>query len=559
MLLLQIERLKIIFENPTFKAVDDISFSIDEGETLGIVGESGSGKSLTGLAIMGLLPINATVEGNIIFNTSSMKENLILLDEKQKQGYRGKEISMVFQEPLTSLNPVLTCGKQVEEMLILHTDLNKSDRKSKVLELFEEVMLPNVQEVYFKYPHQLSGGQRQRIVIAMAIACNPRLIIADEPTTALDVRVQEDILKLLKRLQLKYQVAIIFISHDLTVISKISDKILVLKQGNQVEYGTKNEVIHNPKAPYTKGLLACKPKQNERLKKMPVIEDFIKNEVKLESQSYEERKAFHNKIYSKAPILEIKNLNTYFSSKNRLFGKKDFGFHALKNIQIEIWKGETVGLVGESGSGKTTLGRSIMKLVENNSGNIIYKGRSINTLSKAETFGFRKNVQLVFQDPFSSLSPNQTIGDQIIEPILVHNLYPNSAKRKEKVFELMELTGLSRDWYHKFPHQLSGGQRQRVVIARALALEPELLICDESVSALDVSIQAQVINLLNDIKTRLELTYIFISHDLAIVRYMSDRIFVMKNGEIIEQGDADDICKNPQNRYTKVLLKAAFD
>ena len=562
MTILDVHDLTIRFGNQK-SVVNNVSFTLNQGETLGVVGESGSGKSLTGLSVMGLLPPEAMVAGNIFLTNLANDEaiDLLQVSDKQLQKIRGGVVSMIFQEPMTALNPVITCGKQVAEVLQIHTSLGEKQITEKVLELFAEVLLPNPEELYSKYPHQLSGGQRQRVVIAMAIACNPRLIIADEPTTALDVTVQLAILDLLQKLKDKHKLSLIFVSHDLGVISKISDKILVLCKGEQVEYGFAHDIMNNPQAAYTKGLIACKPSPAVRLMKLPIISDFDNfgfNPLENNIVQADERKALHNNIYAKEPILKISGLNTYFTKGSALFSKKTNVFHALKSIDLEVWRGETVGLVGESGSGKTTLGRTLMHLIENFTGNMEFNGQDVSKMNRSELLRFRKKVQLVLQDPFSSLNPNQTIGKAILEPMVVHNLHKSSKHRTERVYELMTLTGLDHDWFNRFPHQLSGGQRQRVVIARALALEPELLICDESVSALDVSIQAQILNLLNDLKRKLGLTYIFISHDLVVVKYMSDRILVMKNGEIVEQSEADLLCQQPQNEYTQGLLKAAF-
>lgn len=553
---ISIENLHIFFSQATNHAVNGISFSIEEGTTLGVVGESGSGKSLTGLAIMGLLPKEAKVSGKIIFNSM----DLLQLPEEEKQNIRGSQISMIFQEPMTALNPVITCGRQVDEILRIHTSLDKNQRIAKVLELFAEVMLPDPEMLYRKYPHQLSGGQRQRVMIAMAIACKPKLLIADEPTTALDVTVQAGILQLLKQLQLKHKLSMLFISHDLNIIAQVSDRILVMKRGEQIEIGEATEILKSPKQAYTQGLIKCKPNSQQRPVRLPVVEDFLQGKGEdISFVSKEERAGQHEIIYSKTPVLLIKNINAYFNlPSGSLWGKKKT-FHALKNIDMQIWKGETLGLVGESGSGKSTLGRSIMKLVENVQGEILFNERDISKLDKKEFQQFRKKVQLVFQDPYSSLTPHITIGHAIMEPMTVYGIYTNQKERKEKVLELMGLTGLQLDWFGKYPHQLSGGQRQRVVIARALALGPEILICDESVSALDVSVQAQILNLLNDLKQQLGLTYIFISHDLSVVKYMSDRIFVLRNGQFEEFGEADQVYENPRSEYTKALIRAAFN
>ena len=569
MSLLEVNKLTIQFsQSHESIAVDSLSFTLNTGETLGIVGESGSGKSLTGLAIMGLLPREAKVSGNIKFQPQENDDNenqesykLISLSEKEKQKIRGSKISMIFQEPMTSLNPVLKCGKQVEEVLEIHTYLSKSLRKDRVLELFSEVALPNPDEIYFKYPHQLSGGQRQRVMIALAIACKPLLIIADEPTTALDVTIQREIINLLNALKVKHNLSIIFISHDLGVISKISDKILVLRKGKCVEFEYASKLFSSPEHEYSKALLLCRPKVGERLIRLPVVEDFITNkgEVILANELKEVREMNQKRLYSKIPILTLNNINSYFARNANIFGSNKNSIHVLKDVNLEIWKGETVGLVGESGSGKTTLGRVIMHLIENVTGNIQYKGSEISKFKGKQLKNFRKTVQLVFQDPYSSLSPNQIIGNAILEPMIVHKIFKNRNEQLEKVFELFDLTGLHRDWFYRYPHQLSGGQRQRIVIARALALQPEILICDESVSALDVSMQAQILNLLNDLKTKLNLTYLFISHDLAVVKYLADRIIVMKNGQILEQGEADALCANPINSYTKSLLESVFD
>ena len=557
--LLSVIKLQIAFPNMVQSAVNSISFTIEEGTTLGVVGESGSGKSLTGLAIIGLLPKEAMVSGQIIFHSEN-KIEVLSLNENEKRKLRGNKIAMIFQEPMTALNPVITCGKQVEEILEIHTILTKQERTSKVLDLFREVMLPDPEIAFNKYPHQLSGGQRQRVMISMAIACNPRLLIADEPTTALDVTVQAGILQLLKDLQKRHRLSMIFISHDLNVIAQVSDNILVMKQGELVEFGTTDEVLHRPKETYTQGLINCKPNSSKRPVRLPVVDDFLlNNKVEIRYISSTERIKIHENIYKEKPILIIKDINAYFNvHASSMFSKKKH-FQALNNINMEIWKGETVGLVGESGSGKSTLGRTIMRLIENVEGEILFNNVDISKLNRKDFHHFRKKVQLVFQDPYSSLTPHQNIGNCIIEPMTVHNIFSNYSERKVRANELLELTGLHKSWFDKYPHQLSGGQRQRVVIARALALNPEVLICDESVSALDVSVQAQILNLLNDLKQRLGLTYIFISHDLSVVKYMSDRIFVLRNGKFVEFGEADQVYEHPQSDYTKALIKAAFN
>jgi peptide/nickel transport system ATP-binding protein len=559
--LLDVRNLTIFFgKNNAIPVVNDISFTLEHGETLGVVGESGSGKTLTGLAIMGLAPKGAKVSGEIILNLGSENININLLSEKKRIKYRGKIISMIFQDPMTSLNPSVRCGKQVDEILKTHTSLSATLRKKKVIELFDEVMLSNPMQVYKKYPFQLSGGQLQRVMIAMAVACNPLILIADEPTTALDVTVQKSIINLLVGLKNKYNISVIFISHNLDIVSKISSKIMVMFNGSQIEYGTAKQILSEPKVQYTKGLIACRPETSKRMERLPMVDDFIKNENSkshIKIISADERRNIHKKIYAHDPILKISNLNSYFILNYNILGKPINTFQALKDIDLQIWQGETVGVVGESGSGKTTLGKTLMRLIGKFDGNITYRGKNVSILNGKDLLKYRKTVQLIFQDSYSSLNPNHTIGYAIREPMIVHNLYKKESIRNERVFELMNMTGLNEHFFNRYPYQLSGGQRQRVGIARALALEPEVLICDESVSSLDVSIQANILNLLNDLKKQLKLTYIFISHDLAVVKYMADRIFVMKDGQIIENGEADALYANPREEYTKTLIDAA--
>jgi peptide/nickel transport system ATP-binding protein len=580
--LLEVKNLTISFNNnKTSFAVNDISFSLERGETLGLVGESGSGKTLSGLALMRILPAGVKVTGNIQFHTNSEIIDFLSLTETDMRNYRGRTISMIFQEPMTALNPSVLCGRQVEEILRIHTSLTRNQRKNKVLELFEEVKFRDPGEYYSKYPHQLSGGQRQRVVIAMAIACNPEILIADEPTTALDVTTQKSIITLLEALKIKHNLSIIFITHDLRLVSGIADRILILSQGNIIESGFTKDVLINPVNDYTRALIACVPKQDVRQLRLPTIEDF-KNSTTSKSGFNQiengERKKMHQLIYSKPPILEVDHLNTFFRKKQGFLKTPEDLFHALKEIKFSLWKGETLGLVGESGSGKTTLGRTLMQLIENYEGNIRFNGIEVSKLKGKELTGFRKKVQLIFQDPYSSLNPNHTIGYIISEPILVHqpvnfltqrkgnnsenNLsgisFSGKSEIKSRVMQLMEITGLKKEWFYRYPHQLSGGQRQRVAIARALALQPEILICDEIVASLDVSVQAQILNLLNDLKHNLGLTYIFISHDLVVVKYISDRILVMKDCRIVEQGETDEMCISPTEEYTKNLIDAAF-
>ena len=542
-------------------AVDHVSFELQRGSTLGIVGESGSGKSLTSLAIMGLVPKpNGVVKnGSILFHgNADVKTNLLQLPEKEMRLWRGKRIAMIFQEPMTSLNPAYRCGKQVMENILEHEKVSKSEARNRTLDLFREVMLPDPERTFTAYPHQVSGGQKQRVMIAMALACNPDILIADEPTTALDVTVQKTILELLRSLQKKHNISLIFISHNLDVIAEIAANVLVMYKGKIVEKGSIEQIFKHPQHPYTKGLLACRPPLGKRPHRLKVIADFIEKSGN-ETDTFvspAERKLNHEKLYFAKPILKAEGLNTIFTLKRNLAGKAIKQYKAVNNVSFEVYPGETLGLVGESGCGKTTLGRTILRLVEPTSGNTVYNNLQVNQLNADDLRKLRKKLQIIFQDPYSSLNPRITIGEAIIEPMRIHKLHGNDTLRKSKVFELLQKVGLEEKHYGRYPHEFSGGQRQRICIARALAVEPEFIICDESVSALDVSVQAQVLNLLNDLKKEFGLTYLFISHDLSVVRYMSDRLMVMKNGEIQEMGEADEVYSNPQSEYTRLLLEA---
>ena len=571
--LLEVKNLTTEFlsDGKIIKAVDDVSFILNKGEILGIVGESGSGKSVTSLSIMRLVSSPGKITGGQVIYNNGSQTNLLSLHERQMRRYRGKEIAMIFQEPMTSLNPVIKCGKQVTEAIRLHLKYSHSEAKEKTIQLFEEVQLPRVKEMYNSYPHELSGGQKQRVMIAMAMSCNPSVLIADEPTTALDVTVQKTILELMRKLQQSHQMSVIFITHDLGVIAEIADRALVMYKGKIAETGTVKDIFETPHHPYTKGLLACRPTMNRRLKKLPVVSDFMEDDT--EGNSIEkkrtigeltgglvitkdERKCIHDKLYSASPILEIKNLKTYYSIRKGIFGMTRDYVKAVDDVSFNVYPGETLGLVGESGCGKTTLGRTILRLVEPTSGEIIFKGNNITFLSLKELRKIRKNFQIIFQDPYSSLNPRITAGNAILEPMRVHGILENNRKRKEKVMELLVRVNMSESHFNRYPHEFSGGQRQRINIARALALNPEFIICDESVSALDVSIQAQVLNLLNELKREFGFTFIFISHDLSVVKFMSDRMIVMKDGKIQEYGDADDIYANPKTEYTKKLIEA---
>ncbi|MBS9768907.1 MAG: ABC transporter ATP-binding protein [Flavobacteriaceae bacterium] len=551
--MLKVKDISISFpsKNESIEVVKKVSFQLQKSQILGVVGESGSGKSMTSLALMGLLPKEAHLSGAIEFKG----EELTSFSEKQWQKIRGNTISMIFQEPMSSLNPSLTCGYQVAEILFQHYKGNKKEVKQQVLSLFEQVKLPQPDVVYNKYPHQLSGGQQQRIMIAMAIACQPDILIADEPTTALDVTVQKEIILLLKELQQQSEMSIIFISHDLSLVSEIADEVLVMHQGNIVEQGTTKEVFFNPKEIYTKALIHSRPPINKRLESLPTVQDYMSKTVDIKEYTAEKRAEFHKGLYSKPPLLEVKNLSTFFTIKKGFLGQKNT-IKAVNDVSFELYEGETMGLVGESGCGKTTLGRSILHLEKTTQGTIFYRQKDVTNLSGSELKKFRREVQIIFQDPFSSLNPRMMVGEAIMEPMEVHKLYKNAKERKEKALFILEKVGLTEDHFYRYPHEFSGGQRQRIGIARTIALQPKLIICDESVSALDVSVQAQVLNLLNELKRDFGFTYIFISHDLAVVKYMSDYLLVMNKGKIEERGESDALYENPQKEYTQKLIDA---
>lgn len=561
--LLKIDQLNISFstENGTVHAVQDLQLQVMKGETVGIVGESGSGKSITSLAIMGLLPSNGKInEGSIVYRDKQQHlQQLTSLKEKQFQCLRGNEISMIFQEPMTSLNPVHTCGMQVAEVMMWHQKISFETAKKRTLQLFEQVMLPRVEEMFKSYPHQLSGGQKQRVMIAMAIACKPQLLIADEPTTALDVTVQKTILELLKSLQQEYQMGMIFITHDLGVVAQIAQKVIVMYKGKTVEQGNVNQILHAPVHPYTQGLIACKPPVDSRPERLLTVSDFMgdgSNSAVIKNIEAAERQAMHQQLYAKEPLLQVQDLTTSFITKKGLLKPSVSIVHAVNQVSFNVYKGETLGLVGESGCGKSTLGRSILRLIEPTSGKIIYNNRNLLGLGAEDMRVMRRKMQLIFQDPFSSLNPRLTVGQAIAEPIEVHGIAKSKEEIRAKVLKLLLRVGLSEQHYDRYPHEFSGGQRQRIGIARTLAVEPEFIVCDESVSALDVSVQAQVLNLLNELKHEFALTYIFISHDLSVVKYMCDRVVVMQKGKVAELSEADELYAHPQSDYTKKLIAA---
>ena len=561
-------------EGTIVKAVNNISFTLNKGETVGIVGESGSGKSVTSLSAMRLIPSPPGIisGGSIIFHTKSgEKVDLLKISEEEMRSYRGNDLAMIFQEPMTSLNPVFTCGDQVLEAIVLHQKLNKYDAKKLAIELFKKVQLPDPERIFNTYPHQISGGQKQRVMIAMAMSCEPSVLIADEPTTALDVTVQKTILLLMQKLQIEQDMGILFITHDLGVIAELADKVVVMYKGKIVEQGNVLEIFTNPQHPYTKGLLACRPPLEKRYSFLPTVGDFMKtdskggvfdNNISVEEFTKDlvisdlEREKKQKELFAKNPVLQLKNLKTFFPIRNGFFGGISNYVKAVNNVSFDVYPGETLGLVGESGCGKTTIGRTILRLEEPTEGAMIYKNKDIAKMTADELRAFRKEVQIIFQDPYSSLNPRMTIGNAIMEPMQVHKILNSDDERKERVKELLKKVNLDPSHFYRYPHEFSGGQRQRIGIARALAVNPKFIICDESVSALDVSVQAQVLNLLNDLKKELGLTYIFISHDLSVVKYMSDRMVVMQEGEVEEMGDADQIYNSPKTEYTKKLIDA---
>ena len=561
-------------EGNVVKAVNDISFILNRGETVGVVGESGSGKSVTSLSAMRLIPNPPGIisSGEIIFHKkNNTSTDLLKITEEEMRSFRGNDIAMIFQEPMTSLNPVFKCGDQVMEAIMLHQKLSKEEAKKLTIKLFEEVQLPTPERIFDTYPHQISGGQKQRVMIAMAMSCQPSILIADEPTTALDVTVQKTILQLMQNLQKEHNMGIMFITHDLGVIAELADKVIVMYKGKIVEQGNVWDIFTNPQHPYTKGLLACRPPLNKRYTSLPTVSDFMKTDAsgqiidngisisqftkKLEIKAGV-REEKNKEIYKQDPILKIKNLKTYFPVRNGFFGGVTDYVKAVNNVSFDVYPGETLGLVGESGCGKTTIGRSVLRLEEPTEGEIIYKGKDVVKMGADELRSFRKEVQIIFQDPYSSLNPRMTIGNAIMEPMQVHNILENDEARKEKVKSLLEKVSLDPSHFYRYPHEFSGGQRQRIGIARALAVSPKFIICDESVSALDVSVQAQVLNLLNELKEEFGLTYIFISHDLSVVKYMSNRMVVMQEGKIEEKGDSDEIYNSPKTAYTKKLIDA---
>ena len=561
---LEIQNLCVYFlhEGVYNSVVRNVSYTVERGKTLGIVGESGSGKSVSSMAVMRLLPPKpkCRISGKILFTDKDGKQtDLLSLPNDDIRNYRGRHIAMVFQEPMTSLNPVHKCGEQIVEMLREHRNISRKEAYKAALDLMNEVMLPRPEKIMDSYPHEISGGQKQRVMIAMALACNPDVLIADEPTTALDVTIQKTILQLLKKLQSKYGMAIIFITHDLGVIAQIADEVAVLYKGEVVEKNTVGELFEAPVHPYTKGLLACRPPLHSRPFHLHTVSDYLSGSVD-DTAGYETpelRAERHNKIYSQPPLLQVKDLEVTYALEKNIMGKILQSLTAVDKVSFDVYRGETLGLVGESGCGKTTLGRALLKLINTSSGSITYNGVRLDKLTDSKMRALRPKLQIIFQDPYSSLNPRITVGNAIMEPLKVFGLGgKNNSERKEYVCNLLKEVGLQPEHYNRYPHEFSGGQRQRVCIARALALSPELVICDESVSALDVSVQAQVLNLLNELKNKFNFTYIFISHDLSVVKFLSDRLMIMQKGQIVEMGEADSIYANPKQEYTRKLIEA---
>lgn len=559
--LLRIQDLSIDFISSAgnTRALKSISFTVQKGEIVALVGESGSGKSVTSLAVLQLLPSPPAVyaSGSILFSEDGGEPvNMLKAGRQTLQEIRGNKIAMIFQEPMTSLNPVITCGEQITEAILSHKKISPAQARQQALEWMEKVKLPDPAALFKRYPHQLSGGQKQRVMIAMAMCCEPSLLICDEPTTALDVTVQKTILQLIRELQQQSGMGVIFITHDLGVVAEIADRTLVMYKGEIVEENSVRRLFTGPKHAYTKGLLACRPVLHRKGERLPVVSDFLNGHEKTFVPVAEEKTEAIRQPAKQEVLLRADHLSVWFPSEKTFLGKTTRFTKAVNDVSFDVYKGETLGLVGESGCGKTTLGRTMLRLIAPTSGSICYEGKDLTSVSKRDMRALRKELQIVFQDPYSSLNPRLTIGSAIAEPLKVHRLLASEKSRRERVIELLEKVGLRPEHFNRYPHEFSGGQRQRIVIARALALNPSFIVCDESVSALDVSVQAQVLNLLNDLKKEFGFTVVFISHDLSVVRYISDRIMVMNKGQIEETGEAEEIYNHPQSAYTQRLIAA---
>ena len=549
--LLEVQNLNVKFRldgGHIFDAVHGVSFDVPRNATVALVGESGSGKSVSAMSIIRLLPPEQAIvspDSKVLFNGT----DLLKLGDAPMRAIRGKDISVIFQEPMTSLNPVFSCGDQIAETLRLHTGMTRKQAWTRAEELMHEVGIPTPKLRMHSFPHEMSGGQQQRVMIAMAIACEPKLLIADEPTTALDVTIQKQILDLIAALQQKHHMSVLFITHDLAVVGEIADHVVVMQSGEIKEKGTAKMIFEAPQHPYTKALLSCRPNVNERPKRLPVIDDFMRPEgLRPENITQQTRGyAADDQI-----VLDVKHLSKKFQLKDGLFKKREVA--AVKDASFKLARGKTLGLVGESGSGKTTVGLTLMRLHDASGGEVLFDGVDLLKLSEREMMKYKRRIQIVFQNPYASLNPRFTVGQILLEPMVIHNIGANEQERVQMAMALLKRVGLPEASFYKYPHEFSGGQRQRIAIARCLTMKPDVLICDESVSALDVSVQAQVLNLLQDLQDEYKMSYIFISHDLAVVKYISDQVMVMSEGDVIEVANADDIYLNPQQEYTKQLL-----
>ena len=590
---LEIDELRTYFhtEDGVVKAVDGVTLSIDQGHTLGIVGESGSGKSVTSLSIMQLLTTSAKIESGSI---ALLGKDLVGLPEPEMRDIRGKDVSMIFQEPMTSLNPVYTVGSQVMEAIVIHQQVSKEEARQRTIDLFREVGIPNPEQRVDSYPHQMSGGQKQRVMIAMALSCNPKLLIADEPTTALDVTIQAQILDMLRKLRDQRGMAILFITHDLGVIAEIADEVMVMYRGEMVEYGKVLDIFSAPQHPYTKGLLACRPRLDTKYRRLPTVSDFMEVSVvggkpSISEKQIDDHRLDHLVNFGRGrllhprselaamqhpweetpreddtqsvpeetpPLLEVKDLQVHFPVKRGVFSRVVDHVRAVDGVSFQVYRGQTLGLVGESGCGKTTTGRAILRLIEPTGGSVRYDSVELRRSTTSELRKLRRRMQIIFQDPYGSLNPRMTIESAVTEPMIIHGVGSSRTDRRERAAALLEEVGLNGSHLRRYPHEFSGGQRQRICIARAIAVEPEFIICDESVSALDVSVQAQVLNLLKDLQDKRGLTYIFISHDLSVVKFMADMMAVMNAGKIVEFGPSQAIYADPQREYTRRLINA---
>jgi peptide/nickel transport system ATP-binding protein len=551
--LLEVRNLRVSFradKKNTTEAVKGISFAVPKNATVALVGESGSGKSVSSLAVMGLLPPETTIIGEgsgILFNG----RDLLKMTRAERRELCGKDIAMIFQEPMSSLNPVFTVGFQVGEVLRLHMGMNAKQARERTLELLAEVGIPDPANKIDAYPSQMSGGQQQRVMIAMAIACEPKLLIADEPTTALDVTIQKQIIELIAALQKKLQMSVLFITHDLGLVGEIADRVIVMRHGEVREEGTAAQVFGQPADAYTRALLHCRPKLDQRPLRLPVIDDFL-NGSAVPGVNLPQRTRGY--APGDANLLVVNNLAKSFYLREGLFGKREF--KAVKDVSFTLPRGKTLGVVGESGSGKTTVGLTLLRLHRATGGSAIFEGRDLIGMPDREYMAYKRRIQIIFQNPYASLNPRFTVGQILLEPMRIHRIGANDAERIKTVHYLLERVGLPAQAFHRYPHEFSGGQRQRIAIARCLTMKPEILVCDESVSALDVSVQAQVLNLLQDLQDESGMSYIFISHDLSVVKYMADRVMVMHNGSVVEMADSDELYRNPQHPYTKALLAA---